>query len=157
MVAEVFAGIGAFKTMFDMAKALKEMDTANTRNMAVIDLQERILAAQSAYAELASRVGELEAVVRSLETWETEKQRYELHKAGYSGFVYRLKEGVQPPEPAHEICANCYEGRKKSILERQTWQPGRAVVLTCQRCGTTAYVSGVPFPEHAKLRHRFPA
>lgn len=41
MVAEVFAGISAFKTMFDIAKAMKDMDDAVKRNAAVFDLGEQ--------------------------------------------------------------------------------------------------------------------
>jgi hypothetical protein len=40
MVAEVFAGLGAFKTAFDIAKGLKDIDDATRRNAAVIELQE---------------------------------------------------------------------------------------------------------------------
>ena len=137
MVAEVYAGIGAFKTMFDMAKALKEMDTANARNMAVINLQERILTAQSAYADLASRVGELEEQVRSFETWDRDKQRYELHELKPGKFVYRLKDGAEPAEPPHEICAKCYEDGKRSVLQQERVHApkgGMQEYVTCHRC-----------------------
>jgi hypothetical protein len=39
MVAEVYAGIGAFKAMFDMAKGLKDIHDTTIRNGAIIDLQ----------------------------------------------------------------------------------------------------------------------
>ena len=45
MVGEVFAGIGALKTAFDIAKGLKDIDDATRRNAAVIELQEKILTA----------------------------------------------------------------------------------------------------------------
>ncbi len=48
MVAEVFAGLGAIKTAFDLAKGLKDIDDATRRNAAVIKLQEKILDAQQA-------------------------------------------------------------------------------------------------------------
>jgi hypothetical protein len=80
MVAEVLAGLGAFKTMFDMAKALKDINDAAIRNGAVIELQEQILGAQVAQAALLERVGHLEAEITRFETWETEKQRYTLEK-----------------------------------------------------------------------------
>lgn len=154
MVGEVFAGISAFKTMFDLAKAFKEMDTANARNTAVIDLQERILTAQAAYAELTGRVGELEAEVRSFKTWEADKQRYELHDIGEGQLVYRLKDGVEPAEPPHQICADCYQRGQRRILQAETWYPGRAHVLTCKACGSTVYKHGHPHPDHAKFKNR---
>jgi len=154
MVAEVFGGISAFKAMMDIAKAMKDMDSAAARNAAVIDLQEKIFTAQATQAELVARIGELEEQVRRFENWETEKDRYELHDLGQGHFVYRLKEGVEPPETPHQICADCYQRGKRSILQAETWYPGRAHVLTCKTCGSTVYTSGHPEPEHAKNRHR---
>lgn len=154
MVGEVFAGISAFKAMFDIAKALKEMDTANARNVAVINLQEKILAAQAAYSELADTVSQLKEEVRRFETWEAEKQRYQLHDFGDGRFTYQLKDGVEPPERTHHICADCYQRSQKSILQAETWFPGRAKVMTCKSCGSTIYISGHPEPEHQKFKHR---
>jgi len=42
MVGEVFAGLGAIKTAFDIAKGLKDIDDAARRNAAVIELQQKI-------------------------------------------------------------------------------------------------------------------
>ncbi len=60
MVAEVFAGQGALKTAFDIAKGLKDINDATVRNAAVIELQEKLLAAQAAQASLVEHIGELE-------------------------------------------------------------------------------------------------
>ena len=46
MVGEVFAGLQAIKTAFDIAKTLKDLDSATARNTAVIELQRQILTAQ---------------------------------------------------------------------------------------------------------------
>ena len=46
MASELIAGLGLFKTMLDMAKGLKDISDAAVRNAAVIDLQEKILAAR---------------------------------------------------------------------------------------------------------------
>lgn len=78
MVAEVFAGLSAIKSAFDIAKGLKDIDDASRRNAAVIELQEKILAAQQAQTTLIETVRELKARVAELETWEAEKERYEL-------------------------------------------------------------------------------
>ncbi|MER8662865.1 hypothetical protein NKH34_17155 [Mesorhizobium sp. M1148] len=135
MVGEVFAGISAFKTMFDLAKALKEMDAANIRNNAVMDLQERIMTAQAAYATLAGSVGELEAQVRRFETWEAEKQRYQLEELPPGILMYRLKAGMENGEPPHKICANCYNKGIKSLLHNR----GQANGLTHWRCHSCGF------------------
>ena len=52
MVGEVFAGFSAIKSAFDIAKGLKDINDATRRNAAVIELQEKILAAQQEHSEL---------------------------------------------------------------------------------------------------------
>jgi hypothetical protein len=109
MVGEVFAGLGAFKTMFDMAKALKHINDANVRNAAVIELQEQILGAQVAQAALLERASHLEVEMTRLETWEIEKQRYALKKFDPGVLIYALRPGATNGDPPHELCANCYD------------------------------------------------
>ena len=41
MVAEIYGGISALKSAFDIAKGLKDIDDAARRNAAVIELQEK--------------------------------------------------------------------------------------------------------------------
>ena len=139
MVGEVFAGLGAFKTMMDMAKALKDINDAAVRNGAVIELKE-ILAAQTAQATLVQRVSELEKEAASFETWEAEKQRYELKKFG-TGFAYVLKTEAQGTEPTHQICANCYARGKKTFLASVPTNQARmtlgfGTVYRCPECRT---------------------
>jgi Zn finger protein HypA/HybF involved in hydrogenase expression len=118
MVGEAFAGLSAIKTAFDIAKGLKDIDDATRRNAAVIELQEKILAAREAQSALLNRVGELEEEVDRFETWDAEKLRYQLKELASGSFAYVLKPEAQGTEPPHQICAACYERRKKSILQR---------------------------------------
>jgi hypothetical protein len=134
MVGEVIAGLGAIKTAFDLAKGLKDIDDATRRNAAIIELQEKILTAHSAQAALIQRVGDLEKEVAGFETWETEKQRYELKDIGLGSLAHVIKEAMRGSEPPHQICAVCYEHRKKSIL-----QPDNVYgfhTLRCPECQT---------------------
>jgi hypothetical protein len=80
MVSEVFAGLSSIKAAFDIAKGLKNIDDATRRNAAIIELQEKILSAQAAQAELIEAIGELKSRVAELEAWDAEKQRYELNQ-----------------------------------------------------------------------------
>jgi hypothetical protein len=117
MVAEIFGGISAFKTMFDIAKSMKDMNDASIRNGAVIDLQEQILSAQAFQSELAEQVRSLKTEIANFETWETEKNKYELKAIAPTAFAYVYKSGPQFTEPPHWLCANCYQNRKKSFLQ----------------------------------------
>src|SRR5437762_294468 len=116
MVGEVFAGLGAFKSMYDMAKALKDINDATIRNGAVIELQEQILSAQAAQSQLVDHVRTLEKKVADLEAWEAEKKRYQLQRLEPGVFVYSLKPDMAAGEPTHYICQTCYQRGKKSIL-----------------------------------------
>jgi Zn finger protein HypA/HybF involved in hydrogenase expression len=135
MVGEIFAGLGALKSALDIAKELKEIDDVTRRNAAVIELQEKILSAQSAQASLVERVRELEKELTRLETWDTEKQRYQLTDVGDGTFAYALQQSVSGSEPLHYICANCYEQSKKSILHHMQ-MGGGGHLLTCPSCSS---------------------
>jgi hypothetical protein len=107
----------ALKTAFDMAKALKDIDDRTRRNDAVIELQEKILGAQTAQAALIQEVGELEKEMTALKAWDADKKRYELKDLGRGFYAYVPKQGMEEGEPPHGICANCYQKGFKSILQ----------------------------------------
>ena len=149
MVGEVFAGLGALKTAFDIAKGLKDIDDATRRNAAVIELQEKILAAREAQSTLLDRVGRLEEKVTSFETWDAEKARYELRqliRGAAPTFAYALKADAEPAEDFHCICATCYQKRLKNILQfsRSVFVGSDEKVLACPVCKTEVHVIGWP-------------
>ena len=148
MVGEVFAGLGALKTAFDIAKGLKDIDDAARRNAAVIELQEKILAAYEAHSTLLARVRELEEKMASFEKWDTEKFRYELKQLirGAPTFAYALKPDAQPAETFHCICASCYQSRVKSVLQflRVVLIGSDEKILGCPICKTEVHVIGWP-------------
>jgi hypothetical protein len=152
MVAEVFMGINALKSAFDLAKGIKDIDDRTRLNDVVIELQEKILSAQQSQSALVETVGNLEKEVTDLKAWDADKARYKLHDVGDGLMTYALKEGMENGEPPHYICANCYAKNQKSFLVRETRYPGRADVLVCHRCKSDLYISGNPEPEHFKNR-----
>ncbi len=152
MASELITGLGIFKTLFDMAKGLKDISDAAIRDRAVIELLEKLMAAQLQQTALVERVTELEKEKARFENWESEKQRYELADAGGGSSAYRLKPAMANGEPPHCICANCYQKAHKSILQPETRMPGRAQVLVCNECGSDFYVSGARAKEHSGAR-----
>ena len=136
MVGEVFAGLSAFKTMLDMAKALKDINDAAIRNTAVVELSEKIIAAQVAQLTLIQRVDELEKEVAHFKTWETEKQRYDLKNVGLGALVYVLKPDARGAKPPHWICTNCYGSGRASILLYGPLGKGMGLGWACPFCMT---------------------
>lgn len=151
MVVGVTDALTALKSASDLVKALVELRDVSLVNSKALELQRQILAAhegalaaQDAKALLHKRVAELEAEVMRFETWETEKQRYELHKLPPGILIYRTKLGMEGAEPAHEICANCYQKRVKSLLHIVSSGNGRTH-WKCHECGFDE-LSGTPEP-----------
>ena len=142
MVAEVFAGIGAFKTMFDIAKAMKNMDDAVKRNAAVADLWEQIIAAQTRYTAAVEQIRDLEEKLAKVEAWEGEKHRYELREVSTGVFAYTPKDGMAQGEPFHMLCAKCYEHREKSILQATQELRKARRVHRCPRCKSEYEMTG---------------
>jgi hypothetical protein len=144
--------LGVFKSMYDTAKALKDMNDANIRNTAVIELQEKILSAQSEQAELIEMAGALKARVAELEAWDAEKKKYKLTDLGRGMSAYTLKEGMENGEPPHHLCGACYNEGHKSIMQTETRSPGRCQVMVCHRCGSDLYISGMREPYHDAMK-----
>jgi hypothetical protein len=152
MVGEVFAGIGALKTAFDLAKGLKDIDDAARRNAAVIELQEKILSAQQSQSALVERVHDLEKEVAGFEQWETEKQRYTLTDFGANSFAYALKPEAANGQPSHRICPNCYEKRQKAILQYKFVSAARREMWKCSGCDKEfQFGHPQPFPSRRTL------
>jgi hypothetical protein len=103
MASELLTGLGIFKSLFDIAKGLKDIKDAPARNAAIIELQEKIFSAHSAQSALVENVHELEAEVARLKAWEGEKERYELKRWGDGAFAYVLKPSEARGAPPHAI------------------------------------------------------
>jgi len=134
MVAEVFAGLSAIKSAFDIAKGLKDIDDAARRNAAVVELQEKILTAQAAQSELVETVSALEAEVTRLKNWEADKARYQLAALAPGMVALAVKETLRNGEPFHHICANCASNGKKSYLQQHI-RGARFDKYKCNLCG----------------------
>jgi hypothetical protein len=144
MVAEVFAGIGAIKTAFDIARGLKDINDATIRNAAVIELQEKLLTAQSTQSALLDRIGDLEKEVVDLKAWDGEKQRYKLTEVSADVLAYTMRPGMENGEPFHMLCANCYEHGRKSILQATQELRARRRVHKCHSCKADYEMAYVP-------------
>jgi hypothetical protein len=64
-------------------------------------------------AALVEEVADLKKKIADFETWNTQKQRYSLYQPWVGASVYALKESASGGEPAHWICADCYEKGKR--------------------------------------------
>lgn len=100
------AAMGGLKTAFEMTKTFLDVKGAVEVQGKVFELQRVILAAQQdtftaqeAQSALLERVRDLEKQIADLQTWEREKERYELAEIISGVLAYRLKPQPEKPEP----------------------------------------------------------
>jgi hypothetical protein len=147
MDMSAIAGLASsLKVAGDITKALVDLRDAQLVQAKVIELQREIMAAQgSALAALAERselmtqIEQLKAQLAELEAWEHEKARYQLTDHGGGTFTYQLKAGMENGEPSHRICSNCYQQRRKSILQSIGIFGGDEKVA-CPACRTEVFL-----------------
>jgi hypothetical protein len=160
MFAETLAAFstltGFFKSTTELTNAISSAADDSVIKAKVAEVNTQILAAQqSALAAqrdqftLVDRVRDLEKEIARLEAWDTEKERYHLVPIGAGAFAYSVKRDTQGTDPPHQICANCYQNGRKSILHKEMLSPGRSEILGCQHCGAVIYIRGMYMKEHA--------
>ena len=123
-MAMISGTMTALKSASDLAKLMISSHDAGVIRQKAIELQTQILAAQSNALAAQSdqftaleRIRELEKQIADLNTWDTEKKRYELKIVARGSTVYSLKEDERNSEPPHWICTTCYQQGKKSIMQ----------------------------------------
>jgi hypothetical protein len=133
MASELTDGLGIYETLLDVAKGLKDIDSATARDAAIMELREHILTAQKKHFSLIQRVSDLEKEAVGFETWEAEKERYDVAKLPPGIVVYAVKESMRGTEPEHYICALCYQRGQKRYL--QSGGPSDGIErLLCHEC-----------------------
>jgi Zn finger protein HypA/HybF involved in hydrogenase expression len=135
--------VSSLKLAGDIAKSFLNLKTISEVQGKVIELQSVILSAQSSALEAQSHESAMIEQIRNLKeeiarvkAWEKEKQRYKLISPWSGTVLYALKKESSASEPAHWICAKCYEDRRKSILNPQKKVVGRyfSYVFVCPTC-----------------------
>lgn len=146
-IAEISAGLSSLKAAKDI---LKGLDTTRT-NLAInevkieltsliLEAQESLAAAREAQSASASRIADLEQEIMRLKDWSAEKARYQLTDIGRGALVYTPKLPMDEGEPAHWLCANCFNHGRKSFMQfkgqDRTPGGGRADTSTyaCDAC-----------------------
>ncbi len=125
MLDIIQSGYNGIKGALDIAQGIAALKTETAINQAVIDIQRLLLDAQRALTEAdrthsgdLKHATELEQEIVRLKDWSAEKERYQLHAIDGRTFAYVQKPGMENGQPAHWLCANCFDNRHiKSILQ----------------------------------------
>jgi rubrerythrin len=146
-ISAIAGALTSLKASKDLLEAMVDLRTAGAFNEKRLELQSKIMDAQSYVftvneerAALVERVSDLEKQIAGMETWEAEKQRYKLKDIDPGSFVYALEGSMSRGEVPHWICTRCYEDGKKSILQYlgfgQTGADLRVNRWSCPVCST---------------------
>ena len=164
-MGSIAAAVSSLKGASDIAKGLLSLHTmaevqskAIELNQAIIDAQHQIFAANTAQSALAERVRQLEGDIARMKDWDTQKERYKLAAPFEGCMVYALQKSMSNGEPAHYICAACYQRGQRSILQgvegrTRKGESGRPVgsyncpLPSCKSEAFTGYVSA-PAPQY---------
>jgi hypothetical protein len=143
-LAEITAGFEALKAAAGLVQALSASATQATINEVKLELQQRLLDAQTALfaaqqiqTAATERVSDLEQEIVRLKDWKGEKQRYKLHPIDVGSVAYVPKPGMENGEPPYWLCASCFEEGHRSILQYQrnvTGGGGAKSIYKCGRC-----------------------
>ena len=142
--------LSTLKSAYSLAKSIADLDEAHAVKVQIGELLAQILSAQESEmrsqereSALVRQVHELEQRIDQMETWNAERQRYQLTDFGAGTFAYALKPGMENNEPPHRACANCFKKGQISILQFRHDTGMGQDVYDCPNC-KNEFQFGVP-------------
>jgi len=161
-IASIAALVGALKTAGDLTKTVMDLRDAQAIQSKVIELQGVILTAQSSALSaqqdqfaMLEKVRALEQQIAQHEQWSADAEQYELKQVDSGAFAYMKKPSANDSAPAHWLCVNCFDHKKRSILQyKDRTIDKRSSVWACPVCKSqvvTYYARkpGDPYPPPA--------
>lgn len=152
---EIMAAYQGLKAGFDILQGLNATvkgaainEVKFTLGQHILNAQAALTAASAAQADAAKCIADLEQEIIRLKDWSAEKQSYELQHIGSGATAYVKKRGMEGGEAAHWLCANCYAGDQKAIL-----QPRQSIdhnVYRCPKCSAELMVGQHATPENQR-------
>ena len=125
------------KIIGDTKKRAEVLAVTADLTQTIISSQQESLALLEEKRVLASEKDELKQKIVQLEDWSSDAARYELQEVAVGFLAYAPKPSNQPSgathEPRHWLCAQCYQLKQKSILQRRAQGPDGTLYF-CPNC-----------------------
>jgi hypothetical protein len=144
--AEIVTLITSVKSAYEIAKGISSLKAEVERNQAIAKILEILLSAQADalsmredYQELLQSKEELSKKLREFEQWQQIESQYKLEEIHRGVYVYTTKNPEALGQPKHWLCANCWQEKKKSILQANYHHESGAK-YTCPRCKTEIHM-----------------
>jgi hypothetical protein len=143
MYAEIATALSSVKTISDLTSLILKSKVTDAVRDNSIELQSAVIALQTAITgiqaqnyELLNENNQLKQQLADLKKWETEAQKYTLEEIAPGVLAYVFKSGPESITPIHWLCANCYQNKEKSILQRGRKSGVLGTPVSCPRCKT---------------------
>jgi hypothetical protein len=161
-VSAIAGAVNALKAAKDVIEAMIGMRDDAAFREKQLELQSKMLDAHNAIfavnderAQLINKIAALENQIAEMNDWNEEKQRYKRVSIGRLVSAYVLNEVETPNMADHWLCANCFDGRRKSHLQQVPISTGRATVVACPTCKSVNYLQGQALQDHAPILSQF--
>ena len=146
----IAGAISSLKSALDIVKSFyslqsqSDISTATGElNQTLLETQNLVFAAYATQASLINRVSELERQIADMKHWDAEKQRYKLAAPFPGCMVFAVQKSMCNGEPAHYLCATCYNKGEASILQcrqgRNTKDGREHSSFFCHVCKSEAF------------------
>lgn len=169
-VGSIASAISSLKSAIDLVKSFyglhseSEISTATGKlNQALLETQNLVFAAYATQATLINRVRELESEITRMKDWNTEKQRYKLAAPFPGCMVYAVQKSMCNGEPAHYLCATCYNKGEASILQcreggrtKEGNQHSSFFCHVCKSAAVTQWMNVIAPKYHEELTQPLP-
>lgn len=140
VIAEGTALITSIKGTIDIVKGLKASYDARTITQAETEILEQLftiraeaLALQEKHLTVIHEKEELTKKLMEFERWEKTEAEYEFKQIVRGTYAYSFKKSQQSTIPSHWLCANCWNDRKKSVLQAE-FDTGEEAKYFCPEC-----------------------
>ncbi len=124
MSIELTGFLSSIRTTIDVVKGFQSTYSSIQIMEAKTELLERLIGIQSTalslqqeHSALINEKNELQKKFIEFDSWKETESSYRLIDLDKGKFVYALKSPQLSSEPNHWLCQNCFNDRKKSILQ----------------------------------------
>ena len=141
MITELSIAFSSIKTVIDITNGLKASHDSATITQVQSDIRKHLLTIQAEALTLQDKhlalLHEKEELIKKVvqfEQWEKTESEYTLQELALGVIAYSYNDSQDSTIPHHWLCTNCYNDRKKSILQIQSTMPVGARKYACPRC-----------------------
>lgn len=154
---DITGALSSLKAISELVTTVAKGKTDDAVKEKAIELNQVIASLQSTIFSLHTQCQQLrdekEAIKKELmdmRNWEQEASRYELTELCPGVLVYSIKPEAQGTEPPHQLCPNCYQNRRKAILQK-AFQDTEGTVFKCHDCGSSICNHSDKLPFNAEI------